>query len=179
MHLMDPRPEEIFVEDVAHNLAHEPRFNGATREPYSVAQHSIYVARRVNALVDSRLPQATAKRACLCALLHDGPEAFIKDVNGPLKKFLPDYCRVEEDMWQAFVLRFDLVNDEQLWGIKALIKRADEELLATEMRDLMSPVAAPWGLTVFPVADMTIKPWKPWVAKARFLSAFDEYGGKR
>ncbi len=42
--LLDPKPEDICIEDVAHHLAIVNRFGGATREPYSVAQHAVLVS---------------------------------------------------------------------------------------------------------------------------------------
>lgn len=41
---LDPQPEDVVQEDIAHALALTNRFNGATREPYSVAQHCCLVA---------------------------------------------------------------------------------------------------------------------------------------
>lgn len=38
---LDPRPEDVCIEDIAHALALVNRFGGHTRVPYSVAQHSV------------------------------------------------------------------------------------------------------------------------------------------
>lgn len=42
--LLNPKPEMILLEDIIHSLALINRFNGASIFPYSVAQHSLYVA---------------------------------------------------------------------------------------------------------------------------------------
>jgi hypothetical protein len=37
---LDPDPELIFINDIAHALGHKCRFNGHCDEFYSIAQHS-------------------------------------------------------------------------------------------------------------------------------------------
>jgi hypothetical protein len=44
---MDPRPEDIRIEDIAHALSNQCRFSGHVAVFHSVAQHSILVAKTV------------------------------------------------------------------------------------------------------------------------------------
>lgn len=44
---LDPRPEEIEIEDIAHSLANMCRFAGHSEKFYSVADHSHRVAEYV------------------------------------------------------------------------------------------------------------------------------------
>lgn len=65
-------PRDIDILDIAHHLSMLCRWVGATREFYSVAEHSIRVSYAV--------PQADA----LWGLLHDAPEAYLGDFSRPL-----------------------------------------------------------------------------------------------
>ena len=48
---VDPRPEDVEIEDIAHALSLICRYCGHVREFYSVAQHSVLVARAAGATV--------------------------------------------------------------------------------------------------------------------------------
>ena len=72
---LDPRPEEIRIEDIAHALSHQCRFAGHCREFYSVAEHSVRVSRE--------LPQ----EFMLWGLLHDASEAYLVDLPRPIKRW--------------------------------------------------------------------------------------------
>ena len=41
---LEPRIDDVAIEDIAHGLAYQCRFNGQTSAFYSVAQHSLIVA---------------------------------------------------------------------------------------------------------------------------------------
>jgi hypothetical protein len=154
---LDPRPEEIQIEDIAHSLANQCRYAGHVQEFYSVAQHSVMVARIV--------PQEHA----LWGLLHDAAEAYLVDLPRPVKRYSrlgDEYRAIEARLMIALCARFQLPSDEPEW-----VKRADDVLLMTEKRDLMPNSPAKWRETAEPLEDVIV-PWAPAKAKAQFLMEF-------
>ncbi len=156
-----PRIEDVHIEDIAHGLAFQCRFNGQTRSFYSVAQHSLFVA----ALVPTRLK--------LAALLHDASEAYLGDMVKPLKALFPEFSKLEESVTGLIGERFGVTGFDA-----PAIKRADLIALATEKRDLMPHSSEPWaalaGVTAVPAR---IVPMGPQEAKAAFLEHFEAFGG--
>lgn len=75
-----PVPEQVFAIDIAVGLARECRFGGGTKKFYSVAEHSVWMARRAEESW-SHLPHLPFK-----CLLHDAHEAYLKDVPTPVKQ---------------------------------------------------------------------------------------------
>lgn len=154
---LDPRPDEIHIEDIAHALSNLCRFTGHVGRFYSVAEHSVRVAE----VVDDRHK--------LWALLHDASEAYLTDLAQPLKKspgFAEKYLEAEDRLMQAVCRRFDLPPE-----MPPEVKEADVTLLVTEARDLMQPPPADWGIDVEPL-PWTIHPWPPEAAKERFMEAY-------
>jgi len=141
--LFEPDADMIDPRDISHALAHLCRFNGHTREFYSVAQHSCIVA----ALVPEEHK--------LTALLHDATEAYLGDITRPLKQWMPDYRGFEDVIWGRVCKRFDLALD-----LPASVHQADLIALATERRDLMPTDPAIWDCLVGiePMVE-TIRPW--------------------
>lgn len=117
---LDPRPEDIVIEDIAHALSMVNRFNGHTPVPYSVAQHSVLVSQ----IVDTRF--------AFEALMHDASEAYIADLVSPAKAGMPGYKRVEKRIMAAIRARFGMVREEP-----AEVKAADRLLYYVEVRDIM------------------------------------------
>jgi len=125
--LADPKVEDLDLEDIAHNLARVCRFGGAVDEFYSVASHSVYVARQLEA-------QGAALAVVRAGLLHDATEAYLGDMVSGLKRLCPEY-RSLEDVWAGCVeARFDvrLRRDPH----KSIIKEADLRARLAECRDL-------------------------------------------
>src|SRR5271166_4295857 len=77
--ILNPTPEMITIDDIAHHLANCCRFTGAVKWHYSVAQHSYYAS-----LIAG--PQ-WRPRLALEALMHDASEAYICDMARPMKHF--------------------------------------------------------------------------------------------
>ena len=75
---LDPKAEDICIEDIAHSLSNLCRFNGHTKRFYSVAQHSLNVERFIKKL-------SWGERLRLYGLMHDFAEAYIGDMTTPYK----------------------------------------------------------------------------------------------
>lgn len=154
---LEPRIDDIEIEDIAHGLAYQCRFNGQTNAFYSVAQHSLIVASQVS------------DELKLAALLHDAAEAYLGDMVKPLKLLLPAFSEIEDSVTRIIGERFglDLSHHRD-------IKRADLVALATEKRDLMPYSTESWtslqGIEALPDAIRTMQPEQ---AKQAFLRAFE------
>lgn len=153
---MNPRPEEIRLDDIAHGLAKTARFNGHTFEFYSVAQHSVIVSQHVR------------PEHALYGLLHDAAEAYIGDLIRPVKKApgLATFAEIEAKIMaviaEAFFLKWPMnmaATDD--------VQQADEYTLYTEDRDLRHRA---W--TDRPTWPERIEPieWRP--ARALFIERF-------
>ncbi|HYG24493.1 MAG TPA: phosphohydrolase [Verrucomicrobiae bacterium] len=155
---LDPRPDDICIEDIAHHLAGINRFGGATVVPYSVAQHSVHVSR-------------LCPQHAFCALMHDATEAYLGDVIRPLKYQLGVYLEAEQRLWEVIAEKFCLPLE-----IPAEVKRADNIALMTERRDLLRSTGHDWGrLRDYPPDPGTIRPLGASSAKRLFLMRYTAF----
>lgn len=149
---LDPDPETIRIEDVAHGLANTCRYAGQCRFYYSVATHAVYVSREL----DGPLLQ-------LYGLFHDASEAYITDVPRPVKRELDEYDRMEREIlavvWER--LGVPTPSDEQ-W---AAVMDADDRLFRYEAETLLSEFSPE------PVPDLSheLTPGRPIEARELFL----------
>lgn len=163
---LDPHPDDIVIEDIAHALALQCRWTGHVREPFSVAQHCC--------LVSDLMPPELR----LTGLLHDASEAYLVDLARPVKK-APGlgeiYMQVEARLEKVLAEKFGLVYPYPL-----KIKEADNSLLLAEKRDLMM------GDWVEPHVDSDdggkgiakIIPWGWKQTKREFMRRFYQYSGQ-
>lgn len=165
VHFLNPDPESITIEDIAHALSRICRFNGHTREFYSVAEHSwkgaVYISHPYK----------------LGMLLHDATEAFLCDIPSPIKDYLPDYRKIEKELLEAILLKFGI--EEQL---PEIVKYYDLVLLSNEAHHLIPSRGNDWEMWKHvkrPVVSAEFKPLclQPDVAKKVFLDKFYELHG--
>ena len=120
--LLDPKPADVAIEDIAHGLARVARWNGQTlgAHAFSVAQHALLV----DEIAGARYPDWPA-RWRLATLLHDAPEYVIGDLISPFKTAIGlDYKAFELRLLAAIHQRFGLPR-ELPEPIRAGIKACD------------------------------------------------------
>lgn len=122
---LDPRPDEVNLEDIAHALSNQCRWAGHTRIFYSVAQHAVMVA---------ELVERIAPHLALMALHHDSSEAYLVDVPRPIKPLFEGYNAAEGRIIAAIETALSIPMPEWGWP---LIKHADDAALKWEAINLL------------------------------------------
>jgi len=168
-HILNPRPEEIDIVDIAHAEANQCRFTGHVKNFYSVAEHSHYVSLLCK-------PENALK-----GLLHDASEAYISDISRPLKYCTgigPIYKEIEKKISDVIYAKFGLEPDEP-----ADVKNADNVMLITEKVQLLNDevswfddsTKSTWnGVSPLSVNQLTIVGFVPKYAERIFLQRFAE-----
>lgn len=132
---LDPRPEDICIEDIAYSLAGYRRFGAHAKPRITVGQHSLHVS------------NLSDPQDALAGLLHDASEAYLGDMTRPVKMLeaMAPYRKIEKRVQEAIFERFGLEP-----VLPPSVRRADEIALATEKRDCMSEAPHDWELTAEP-----------------------------
>lgn len=159
---LEPRIQDIDIEDIAHALSNQCRFSGHTRVHYSVAEHCV----RVSELLEE---WGCSREVQLWGLLHDASEAYLVDIPAPLK-YQPEfaaYREAEARLMYAVCERFGLALVEPIE-----VRAADGVMLATEARDLMA-YAPHWSKLEHAPLEDVIRPWSHERARKAFLTRFD------
>lgn len=162
---LDPNPEDVSLEDIAHHLSEMTRFVGAVKTSQSVADHSILVCETVREWGYEHLAPA--------ALLHDGHEAYLNDVAKPMKVlFGPTLIKLERIADESISKRFGF--DAELFHHEA-VKRADILALRHEARKLLKSGGPPGELEPLPGA-LQVTHREPREVEAAFLELAEELG---
>jgi hypothetical protein len=131
---LDPRPEAICLQDIAHALSNICRWTGHVGYHYSVAQHAVQVALAVEQM---------APDYALLALHHDDAEAYLGDIARPWKRNLlvglddgtaPSVEIVEERVREVILQALGVAAPDEAW---AVIQTADNRVLQAEAEALM------------------------------------------
>ena len=114
----------VVILDVFHRLSNITRYNGGTKIPISVAQHSLAIEKVLR-------QEGASDEVCLLALLHDSTEAFMGDLITPLKHHFPEYVELEDALFDVIVksIEVDITFTEEQW---AEVKRHDKAIRLAE-----------------------------------------------
>jgi len=120
---LNPDPADVDVFDIAHALSLKCRYGGHSKRFYSVAEHSVRMAREASF------------HNKFAALMHDASEAYLPDLIRPIKK-LPEVIAfwrpIEDRVEQAIAdaLRVPYPYPEEVHTL-------DKRILTTEMMELV------------------------------------------
>ncbi len=161
--LGDPHPNDVNIKDVAHALSQLCRFNGHTRDFYSVAQHSIMVA--------DKLPPELQ----LQGLLHDAHKAYTGEPTRPLKDFFKWLDNLRPTIMDLLEIRVRETVRAAL-GVPTVldpeVAEVDRRMLMTEKDQLLSGLLwdwKPWD----PYEKLRITSWPPASAEKAFLDCYE------
>jgi len=163
--------DQINLQDIAHHLTKICRYSGGLNlnYHYSVANHSIalyYYA------MDNNYPLEVQRGL----LMHDASEAYLGDVNGVLKKHLPDYQEIEGMFTSLIESKYSLSTDTM---VKSIIHQLDKRILLDEAKAFCPRYynrfkvgwesIEPLGIKLYPERDLSI-------TKSMFLHCCDMLG---
>ncbi|WP_312414145.1 hypothetical protein [Shinella sp.] len=160
---LSPRADEVFIEDIAHSLALQCRYAGHCLRFYSVAEHSVLIARH--------LRDQYGEQTALWALLHDASEAYLVDVPRPVKPYLTGYKDAEANVMAAVCDRFGLSRE-----MPAAVHEADNRIIADELVNL---VPMDWHARYAgKELGVHLRYWSPEQAREEFMATFDALTGR-
>lgn len=166
--LLNPRVDDVRIEDIAHHLSIIGRFCGATRNLYSVAEHSVLVMRLMER-------DGHHSELCLAGLAHDFGEAITGDCHTVIKRMLgPLWKAIEDPIHNTIMRAFGIVWDN---SIKSLVKRYDMIALRAEAHALLENRGADWNWSddIPLILDHEIVPYLPRAAEIELLRQFGRF----
>lgn len=169
----DPSAPVFDVRDIAHALGMIVRYNGHVKQFYSVAEHSVLVAKLMRDLTGGDPYEG---------LLHDATEAYLSDVPKPFKQLLPELGAWDKRMEGQLRAQFDLPA-----GTTPECKHADWLALGIEAHQLMPDGGAgyyyPPGIReeidAAVAAGWRVEGWPPGYATAQWRHKFDYFTAVR
>lgn len=157
--ILKPEEYEYDIEEIAQALSNLCRYTGHVNRFYSVAEHSVLVSRIV--------PDNLA----LCGLLHDASEAFLGDVSSPLKKLLPEYKEIEENVEKAIANHFNLP-----FPYPKEIKEADKRMYWQERQEVADNGVKDqlWHQDLRATRKVEARGMPPHMARRMFIARYNE-----
>lgn len=157
--------DAIHIRDIAHALSMQCRYGGHCKRFYSVAEHSVHLARFV---LRDRVRSDATLSAAMWALLHDASEAYVADIVRPAKRGLPEYKRMEDGIMAAIAERFKLTE-----VMPAYVDQLDRRILLDERKQNMRDQDTVWQATQgLEPLGITLEYWHPSTAEDKFLGMY-------
>lgn len=163
--VLNPQPEDFDIRDIAHSLSQQCRFGGHCNTFYSVAAHSV--------VASWLCPSDLAMEL----LLHDAHEAYVLDLQRPLKELLPEYRLIEDEV--AFALEQAFQIHPRCTENEGIVREVDLRMLATEKEQLCNPGPSwPFLEGVKPYPNR-LPLWSPREAEIKFLQRYQDLKEQR
>ena len=171
--VINPKAEEVRIEDVAYGLAYKYRYGGQV-EPITIAEHSILVS----LIIEILWPKS---KKMMAGLFHDACVAYTYDIQAPVRKFvkvqmpngeLMDWRDLERKINQVVGRALGL--DRYYWTAEE-VQAADILALALEKAQCPSIKDRNWGLPPIPseVEHLKVRCDTPDVAFKMFLDRME------
>jgi uncharacterized protein len=151
---LDPRTDEVDIDDIAWALSMQCRYAGHVKRFYSVAEHCVHVS------------LAVSSEYALWGLLHDASEAYLTDIVKPLKLSMPEYGVWEDRVMACVAERFGLSLP-----MPQEIKQIDYRIIFTEKATLLNRPWREWEAQGEPLA-ISLPCWSPEQAHQEFVYRF-------
>lgn len=155
--VLDPRVDDFYIEDIAHALANQCRYNGHSDRFYSVAEHSC-------ALAYYAYTQSFPWSSVFEALMHDAVEAYVGDWPKPIKNCIPEFEVVEDNVDRVLRQAFKLWPSKPGW-----VDEIDKRIVVNEKQALMQDTYGWTHIGREPLDGIEIFCWEPEEAEAAFL----------
>lgn len=158
-YFLDPKPEDILIEDIAHALSLQCRFGGHTAKFYSVAEHSVRVANELYVL-------GLGWIYALAGLFHDAEEAYLPDIPRPVKHMMPEAKKIYAVLSQAIHRRFGVSGVDPI-----VIKEVDNSACLSEAK-YFGIYDEKWADLGNPLSSFADVGWSPSLAEKMFLESY-------
>ena len=154
----------VDVKDIARSLSMQARFIGHTAHFYSVAQHCVFVSKKVD------------PRYAMAGLFHDASEAYLGDVIRPVRKLITGYDELEASFMQCIA---DALDFE--WPLPSCVEEADNRTGVTEFYSDRVYQQNPEGIDIYIGASDIVRPYQnpyiipyatPAIAEFHFLERY-------
>ena len=161
---LEPDPQLIKIEDIAHALSMICRGNGHVKTFWSVGEHCICCAKEA-------AERGFSNRMVLACLLHDASECYMSDVPRPFKKDLPAYQEQEDHLLSIIFRKFlgpDLIEEEQIQ-----LKEIDNAMLWYDLKELLGEKQHGEAPKIHIDIDYTVRPFA--VVEEEYRELYDKF----
>ena len=161
---VNPDPDTICIEDIAHALSLICRANGHVKIFWSVGQHCINCSKEARA-------RGLSDRLALACLLHDASECYLSDVPSPFKRELPAYKELEDRLLNMVYEKFlgTPLTEEEERELKAI----DEAMLWYDLKNLLDEDQTGVRPRIMTKLDYRVRPFED--VEKEYLELFELY----
>ena len=161
-----PRSLDMDAESIAHAIGNICRFTGHCRIFYSVAEHSILCALMAK-------DRGFNRRIQLLALIHDAHEAYVGDINTPLKLALNgNFAEIDADAFLLACVALGMTPPDA--DENKIVKQIDLIALATEAYYIMPTQGRGFNLQESPDLSRQLLYLAPLEAGNAWLDTFTQ-----